>query len=99
MKIFFIYVGAFFLGFVSINVGFYLVPVYHLPWSGHAILGPISVYLAYFVFGLPLVVIYFRQILKDSWSRALLKGSVTVLLYVVVISSFAFFIMRSTGKV
>lgn len=99
MKKTFLYVGAFVLSVIAINLGFYLVPVYHLPWSGHAVAGPLSIYLAYFIFGVPPVLIYFRWVLKDRWRRALLKGAITVLVYVIVAGSFAFFMMRSTGKI
>ena len=98
MKRTLIYVGAFFLGLLCINVGFYLVPIYHLPWSHDAILGPLSVYLAYFIFGMPLIVIFFRQALKDSWSRALLKGAATVIVNVIVMGTFAYLFMHAAGK-
>ena len=94
-----LYVGAFVLSVIAINLGFYLVPVYHLPWSGHAIAGPFSIYLAYFIFGLPPVLLYFRWVLKDSWLRALVKGAITVLVYVIVAGSFAFVFLRSNGTI
>lgn len=94
-----IYAGAFLLVLISINGGFYFVPVYHLPWSRRAILGLLSVYLAYFIFGLPLVTLYFRWLLKDGWPLAVLKGALTVLVYVIAAGSFVFFVMRSAGKI
>jgi hypothetical protein len=95
MKKICIYGGACLLVLISINVSIYFVPVYHLPWSSHAILGPLTIYLAYFIFGLPLVMVYFWWVLKDKWHRALLKGGLTVLVYVIVAAIVAFFFMRS----
>jgi hypothetical protein len=87
------------LGLFSINLGFYIVPVYKLQLNSHIILGLLSIYLAYFIFGLPPITLYFRWLLKDSWKRALLEGSVIVIMNVIVMASFAYIVMRQTGKI
>jgi hypothetical protein len=93
-----IYGGAFLLALFSINLGFYIVPVYRHA-AQYTLLGPLTILLAYFVFGLPPVTLFFRGVVKDSWPRALLKALGTVLLCVIVMAGFAFIMMRSGGKV
>ncbi len=88
-----IYIVAFVLGLLSINIGFYLMPVYQL-LPNHIVLGPLFVFLVYFILGLPPVVVYFRVILKDNWLRSLFKGTVIILINVLLLGSFAFIMMR-----
>ncbi|MDO9289409.1 MAG: hypothetical protein Q7T83_11545 [Thermodesulfovibrionales bacterium] len=99
MKKITIYVGAFIVGLIFIGLGFYLVPVYQHPLSRHIIWGPLSVFLAYFIFGLPPVTIYFRYALNDRWTRALLKGTGIVVTNVIVLGSLTFIVMRAIGKI
>jgi len=93
-----IYGAAFILGLFCINLGFYVVTVYHYV-PRQPLLGPLSIFVAYFVFGVPPVVLYFRWVIKDRWTHALLKGLAMVLLNVMAMAGFAFIIMRATGKV
>lgn len=89
------YIGAFLLGMISIGLGFYIVPVYQHPLSRHMILGPLTLVLTYFIFGLPPVTIYFKWFAKDNLPKALLKGSIMIILCIAVMTIFTFAIMRS----
>jgi hypothetical protein len=94
-----IYLGAFILGMISIGLGFYVVPVYQHPLSRHIILGPLSILLTYFIFGLPPVTLYFKLLVKDRLFISLLKGTIMVISCIAVMTFFSFAIMRAIGKV
>jgi len=79
MKKILIYFSAFFLGVISISVGFYLFPFYKLSLVHNNILGPLSVFLFYFIFSLPPVTIYLKWLLRISWTKAITRGGIMFL--------------------
>ena len=93
MKRVIIYTGAFILGLISIALGFYLVPIYKLSGLTTPLLGPLVVFLAYFIFGVPPITLYFRGLSKDRWWPALLKGLGIVILNMAFIAVFLAFTM------
>ena len=79
------------LGLISIAAGFYLVPIYKLSVLTTPLLGPLVIFLAYFIFGVPPITLYFRRLSKDRWWPALLKGLGIVILniaFIVVLLAF-----------
>ena len=87
------YAGAFMLGLISIALGFYLVPIYKLSALTTPLLGPLVIFLAYFIFGVPPITLYFRGLSKDRWWPALLKGLGIVILNMAFIAVFLAFTM------
>lgn len=92
-----IYSGALILGLLSVGLGFYLVPVYKLPLQFRSLLGPKMVYWTYFFFAIAPVTFYYKWVLRDAWTPALLKGLATVVANFVVLGIFVL-VMRATGK-
>jgi hypothetical protein len=91
------YVGAFLIGVLAIEGGFYLIPIYkHAPSGLYS--GPISVIAFYFLLGIPPVVLYLKIMLRNNWKRVIASSFAIVLGDIIVLSASTYFMLHSAGK-